>query len=126
MARSEQTILVQIVADRGEAQAMLAVFRDHGAKIMWREERAIFEGETVHLVRVCPARYPSLFERADVILGRCPEHAGDEGCRAFYDGMHLANPGPMGKHRCVPDAGRFWVDWFAVPSGDRVTSHVYT
>lgn len=49
MARSGQTILMQIVADRGEAQAMLAVLRNHGAKViaLGRTRRCAFNSTGV-------------------------------------------------------------------------------
>lgn len=110
------TVVAHIAADRGESQALLASLRDHGAAVSWREETATFDDTQVHIVRTCPARYPSLFERANVILGRCPEHDDDAGCRRQYERQHLANPGPMREHRCVRDAAKFWTAWFATRS----------
>lgn len=111
-----RTVIAHIAADRGESQGRLAFLRAYGASVSWTDEIATFEGDTIHFVHACPARCPSLFESANVILGRCPEHDDDAGCRRQYERLHLANPGPMREHRCVSDAAKFWADWLATRS----------
>lgn len=100
-------IIVALCADRGEAQALLALVRDHlGADVDWRWENARLPGGSrLWAHRYCPAR-SSLLAQCDLLLGTCPEHGSDEGCRAFHERgrVNVANWQPLKTHRREMDA----------------------
>lgn len=79
--------VVVLCADRGQSQAMLAFARDRlGGEVSWSNDRATFkDGSVVYTFRECPTRNIGLFAQCDAVVGWCPEHCADAGCRVFYE-----------------------------------------